>query len=183
MLLIKLAEGKGAVVTSGYVGNWEILGQAIAAAGYSIASPFYDPRVTPWRSQRGLQIIWRGDNSGKVTLQAPRNIGLMGFWIDRSRHQGCRGSCRSSAGRPSRRHTDSPGPADRRPGGLRLAPSSGEALQHYCRTHQSDSDRVDRGATAHRYADGSIGVDYLYGAQTVGVESPMMETNFGGGPH
>jgi hypothetical protein len=35
------------VVTSGYVGNWEILGQAIAAAGgYPIASPFYDPRVT-----------------------------------------------------------------------------------------------------------------------------------------
>ena len=29
-----LAEGKGAVVISGHVGNWEILGQAIAAAGF-----------------------------------------------------------------------------------------------------------------------------------------------------
>lgn len=84
-----LAEGKGAIVISGHVGNWEILGQAIAAAGYpiaTIATPFYDPRVTrwldQWRGQRGLKIIWREQNSGKAILRVLRSNKLMGFLID-----------------------------------------------------------------------------------------------------
>jgi KDO2-lipid IV(A) lauroyltransferase len=84
-----LAEGKGAVVISGHVGNWEILGQAIAAAGYpiaTIAKPSYDPRVTrwldEWRSYHGLRIIWRDQNSGKAILRALRSNYLMAFLID-----------------------------------------------------------------------------------------------------
>lgn len=84
-----LAEGKGGVLISGHIGNWEILGQAIASAGYpiaTIAKPFYDPRVTAWlqrwRTQRGLQIVWRGDNTGKAILRVLRNNALMGFLID-----------------------------------------------------------------------------------------------------
>ncbi len=84
-----LAEGKGAIVISGHVGNWEILGQAIAAAGYpiaTIATPFYDPRVTRWldrwRGQRGMKIIWREHNSGKAILRVLRSNKLMGFLID-----------------------------------------------------------------------------------------------------
>ena len=86
-----LAEGRGAIVISGHVGNWEILGQAIAAAGYpiaTIATPFYDPRVTrwldKWRSQHGLKIIWSDENSGKAILRALRNNQLMGFLIDQN---------------------------------------------------------------------------------------------------
>jgi len=84
-----LAEGKGAIVISGHVGNWEILGQAIAAAGYPIATvakPAYDPRVTrwlhEWRSRHGLKIVWRGQNSGKAILRALRTNNLMAFLID-----------------------------------------------------------------------------------------------------
>jgi KDO2-lipid IV(A) lauroyltransferase len=84
-----LAEGKGAVVISGHVGNWEILGQAIAAAGYpiaTIATPFYDPRVTAWlqqwRTRRGLEIVWRGHNTGKSILRVLRSNSLMAFLID-----------------------------------------------------------------------------------------------------
>lgn len=84
-----LAEGRGAIVISGHVGNWEILGQAIAAAGYpvaTIATPFYDPRVTQWldqwRGQRGMKIIWREQNSGKAILRVLRSNELMGFLID-----------------------------------------------------------------------------------------------------
>ena len=84
-----LAEGKGAILISGHVGNWEILGQAIAAAGYplaTIATPFYDPRVTRWldrwRAQRGMKIIWREHNSGKAILRVLRSNKLMGFLID-----------------------------------------------------------------------------------------------------
>lgn len=84
-----LAEGKGAIVISGHIGNWELLGQAIAAAGYPIATiarPLYDPRLTAWlqrwRSARGLQIIWRDRNSGKAILRALRQNQLMAFLID-----------------------------------------------------------------------------------------------------
>lgn len=84
-----LAEGKGAIVISGHVGNWEILGQAIAAAGFpiaTIATPFYDPRLTKWldewRSKRGLKILWRDRNSGKAILRALRGNNLMAFLID-----------------------------------------------------------------------------------------------------
>jgi Kdo2-lipid IVA lauroyltransferase/acyltransferase len=84
-----LAEGNGAIVISGHVGNWEILGQTIAAAGYpltTIATPFYDPRVTQWmnewRTQRGLKIVWRERNSGKAILRVLRQNHLMAFLID-----------------------------------------------------------------------------------------------------
>ena len=87
-----LAEGKGAVMISGHIGNWELMGQAIAAAGYSIATiakPFYDPRVTrwleEWRTSHGLQVVWRDEgNAGKTILRVLRQNGLMGFLIDQN---------------------------------------------------------------------------------------------------
>lgn len=84
-----LAEGKGVVLITGHVGNWEMLGQAIAAAGYpitTIARPSYDPRVTAWlhqwRTRRGLQVVWGDRNSGKAILRTLRKNGLMAFLID-----------------------------------------------------------------------------------------------------
>jgi KDO2-lipid IV(A) lauroyltransferase len=84
-----LAEGKGVVLITGHVGNWEILGQAIAAAGYpitTVAKPSFDPRVTrwlqEWRSRHGLKVIWRGQNSGKAILRALRSNSLLAFLID-----------------------------------------------------------------------------------------------------
>jgi KDO2-lipid IV(A) lauroyltransferase len=86
-----LAEGKGAIVISGHVGNWEFLGQAVAAGGYpltTIATPFYDPRLTrwmnAWRTQRGLKVLWRDGNSGKAILRVLRQNQLMGFLIDQN---------------------------------------------------------------------------------------------------
>ena len=83
------SEGKGAIVISGHVGNWEILGQAIAAAGFpltTIATPFYDQRITEWmnnwRTQLGLKILWRDGNSGKAILRVLRQNHLMAFLID-----------------------------------------------------------------------------------------------------
>lgn len=84
-----LAEGKGVVLITGHIGNWEILGQAIAAAGYpitTIARPSYDPRLTAWlhqwRTRRGLQVVWRQRNSGKAILRVLRKNSLMAFLID-----------------------------------------------------------------------------------------------------
>ncbi len=84
-----LGEGKGAILISGHVGNWEMLGQAIAGAGYpiaTIAASFYDPRVTQWlqqwRARYGLKILWRNQNSGKAILRVLRSNQLMAFLID-----------------------------------------------------------------------------------------------------
>ncbi|MGH7827664.1 MAG: lysophospholipid acyltransferase family protein [Candidatus Binatia bacterium] len=85
-----LSEGKGAITISGHIGNWELLGQSIAAAGYPIATvakPFYDPRITrwlhKWRTVHGLQIIWRDrSNTGRSILRVLRQNGLMAFLID-----------------------------------------------------------------------------------------------------
>jgi KDO2-lipid IV(A) lauroyltransferase len=86
-----LAQGKGAIIISGHVGNWEMLGQAIAAAGFpvtTIATPFYDPRLThwmnDWRTQLGLKILWREGNSGRAILRVLRQNELMGFLIDQN---------------------------------------------------------------------------------------------------
>lgn len=87
-----LAEGKGAVMISGHIGNWELIGQAIATAGYpiaTIAKPLYDPRVTrwlrKWRTSRGLQIVWRDEgNAGKTILSVLRRNRLMAFLIDQN---------------------------------------------------------------------------------------------------
>jgi KDO2-lipid IV(A) lauroyltransferase len=59
-----LAKKKGVVLITGHIGNWEMLGQAIAAAGYpiiTIARPSHDPRVRAWlhqwRTRRGLETV------------------------------------------------------------------------------------------------------------------------------
>lgn len=84
-----LAEKKGVVLITGHIGNWEMLGQAIAAAGYpitTIARPSYDPRVTAWlqqwRTSRGLQVLWRKRNSGRAILRVLGKNRLMAFLID-----------------------------------------------------------------------------------------------------
>jgi hypothetical protein len=46
-----LAEGKGAVLISGHIGNWELMGRAIAAAGYPIAT------VAKPLTIRGLPVV------------------------------------------------------------------------------------------------------------------------------
>ena len=87
-----LEEGKGAVVITGHIGNWELLGQAVAASGYPIATvakPLYDPRITrwlqKWRTAHGLQLIWRDEkNAGKTILSVLRSNQLMAFLIDQN---------------------------------------------------------------------------------------------------
>jgi Kdo2-lipid IVA lauroyltransferase/acyltransferase len=84
-----LAEKKGVVLISGHIGNWEILGQAIAVAGYPItyiARRAYDPRLTAWlhqwRTSLGVEILWRNRNSGRAILRVLEKNRLMAFLID-----------------------------------------------------------------------------------------------------
>lgn len=61
------AEGRGALLVSAHLGNWELYAQAMAAAGVpvtTVAKPLYDPRLSAWvdghRRAHGLRIVWRG---------------------------------------------------------------------------------------------------------------------------
>ena len=83
-----LAQGKGVVAVTGHIGNWELLAQAVAQSGYpisTVAKPLYDPRLTAWvntwRTARGLQIIWRGQNP-KAMLRVFRQGGILAFLMD-----------------------------------------------------------------------------------------------------
>ena len=92
-----LAGGKGVVIVSGHVGNWELLGQMVANAGYrvtSIGKPLYDPRLTrlvhKLRTAYGMQILWRGDAGlTKEMMRVFKENGILGLLIDqRTRVQG-----------------------------------------------------------------------------------------------
>jgi lauroyl/myristoyl acyltransferase len=78
-----IAEGKGGVLLSGHVGNWEILGRAIALAGYPIATiarPFYDPRITAVAAQVAHaaratnHLAWRQHWQGDLACSAQQSV-------------------------------------------------------------------------------------------------------------
>lgn len=85
-----MAHDKGVVAVTGHIGNWELLAQVVAHAGYpatTIARPVYDPRLTrlihKHRTAWGLHVIWRGDNSGaKDILRVFRERGMLALLID-----------------------------------------------------------------------------------------------------
>lgn len=85
-----LARQKGLVAVTGHIGNWELLAQVVAAAGYAVgtvARPLYDPRLTRWvhreRTRNGLQLLWRGDaHVSKQMLRMFRRNEILAMLID-----------------------------------------------------------------------------------------------------
>ncbi|NRD64536.1 lipid A biosynthesis acyltransferase [Corallococcus exiguus] len=85
-----LAKGKGVVVVSGHVGNWELLARRVARAGYpsqSIAKETSDPRLTAlvedFRAKGGVRSIWRGqEGAARAMLRALRSGEILGILID-----------------------------------------------------------------------------------------------------
>ena len=85
-----LAEGHGVVAVSGHLGNWELMAQAMAAAGFpvtGIARPLYDPRITRLvhaaRTRFGMKLSWRGDSAvSKDMLRVFRQNELLAMLID-----------------------------------------------------------------------------------------------------
>jgi KDO2-lipid IV(A) lauroyltransferase len=67
VLKAALARGKGAIITGGHFGNWEIMGCAISAAGYpmsfvvaDIHNRFLDRMINEHRRSMGVKIIPKG---------------------------------------------------------------------------------------------------------------------------
>ena len=85
-----LEENKGVVAVTGHIGNWELLAQFLVQQDIpmvTIARPTYDPRITKWldevRSQYGLEVIWRGENSvSREMIRAFRSNKILALLMD-----------------------------------------------------------------------------------------------------
>lgn len=84
------AEGRGAIVLTGHVGNWEIGGAAVAASGVPIdvvvrlmGNPLFDGYLTATRSRLGMTVV-RDRDAVRHTARALRDGHVMAFLIDQS---------------------------------------------------------------------------------------------------
>ncbi|MEX2216933.1 MAG: hypothetical protein WD768_22665, partial [Phycisphaeraceae bacterium] len=83
-----LNTGKPAIVVTGHVGNWELLGFTKALLGYpvdAIARPIDNPLIDRWvkdvREQRGLRIIDKRGSNFQMT-RVLKASGILGFVAD-----------------------------------------------------------------------------------------------------
>ena len=81
-------EGKGVVLLSGHIGNWELLGAYIAMKGYpfsvvgrSLNNPRLDRLLVAHRERLGLKNIARGKATRQI-LRALHRGEMVGFLID-----------------------------------------------------------------------------------------------------
>jgi KDO2-lipid IV(A) lauroyltransferase len=88
-----LEQGKGGIVLSGHLGNWEIMGASAAVLGYPITYIVTTQRnkvVEAWidnlRREKGIEIIKTHD-SPKRMIQALRNNRLMAVLSDQDAHK------------------------------------------------------------------------------------------------
>ena len=84
------AEGRGAIVLTGHVGNWEIGGAAVAASGIPIdvvvrwmGNPLFDTYLTTTRHKLGM-IVVRDRDAVRHTARALREGHVLAFLIDQS---------------------------------------------------------------------------------------------------
>ena len=83
-------EGRGVVVVTGHIGNWELLARRVTAAGFdgtvvvrSSNNPYLGRWLATWRAASGLRVIERGaPDSPRRMLAALRRGGLLGLLID-----------------------------------------------------------------------------------------------------
>lgn len=86
--LRRVCQGRGAVMVTGHVGNWELLFRRCLRAGfdaYAVGKESHDPRFTALMERiRGKdRVIWRGaPGASRQMLQVFRNDGYLALLID-----------------------------------------------------------------------------------------------------
>ncbi|HEY0777479.1 MAG TPA: lysophospholipid acyltransferase family protein [Gemmatirosa sp.] len=93
------AEGRGVIVVTGHLGNWEVGGAYVAARGVPIdgiarqqENPLFDRFLTATRERLGMRIVWDGDAvrrtpralaAGRVVafLVDQGTLGLASTWV------------------------------------------------------------------------------------------------------
>jgi KDO2-lipid IV(A) lauroyltransferase len=90
LFLQQRAEGRGAIVLTGHVGNWEIGGAAVAASGVPIdvvvrlmGNPLFDKYLTATRTRLGMTVV-RDRDAVRHTARALRDGHVIAFLIDQS---------------------------------------------------------------------------------------------------
>lgn len=90
------AEGKGVVLVTAHIDNWELFARRIALLGLpcgTVAKEAQDPRLTALlqrsREEAGLRIFWRGSPmSAREVLRFLRTGGMLGILIDQDTRVG-----------------------------------------------------------------------------------------------
>ncbi len=84
-----LASGRGAILTTGHCGNWEVFNAWVGSAGYPLTVAVreaYDPRIdrvaTRLRSRFGPEVIPRGAGAGRKLAEAIHRNRIVGLLID-----------------------------------------------------------------------------------------------------
>jgi KDO2-lipid IV(A) lauroyltransferase len=100
-----LAGGKGAILITGHVGNWELAGAALAHRGYPMhvvaqaqRNPFMEEHLNATRKRHGMTVI--PDTAPHQCLKALRRGGVLTLLIDRAPREG--GLAVPFFGRPAR---------------------------------------------------------------------------------
>ncbi len=82
------AEGRGVIVVTGHLGNWELGGSYVAARGVPIdgvarqqANPLFDRFLTGTRERLGMRVVWDGD-AVRRTPRALREGRAVAFLVD-----------------------------------------------------------------------------------------------------
>jgi KDO2-lipid IV(A) lauroyltransferase len=103
------AEGRGIVVLSGHYGNWEWLARAIAAAGYSFAVLYKEPkdeglgaRLRDTRQAAGVRQIDHDDM--RSAIQWLRRGGVLGIVMDQEPRRTGDGALAPLFGQPTMTH-------------------------------------------------------------------------------
>ncbi|MFW6060076.1 MAG: lysophospholipid acyltransferase family protein, partial [Phycisphaeraceae bacterium] len=85
-----LNRGQGAVMVTGHLGNWEVLGYSMALLGYdvdAIARPIDNPLINDWllgiRQRRGMRIITKWNATDRM-MRVLREGGALGFIADQN---------------------------------------------------------------------------------------------------
>jgi KDO2-lipid IV(A) lauroyltransferase len=94
-----LALGRGCIVATGHIGNWELGGSYVAARGVGIdaiarrmANPLFDGWITRARQRLGMRVVWDGEavrrtpralreNRMVVFLSDQGALGLASSWV------------------------------------------------------------------------------------------------------
>jgi Kdo2-lipid IVA lauroyltransferase/acyltransferase len=88
------AEGKGVVVATGHLGNWELFARRIAALGLpagTVAKEAQDPRLTAILAagRKGLRIFWRNSAlAGRDLVRFLKAGGVVGILLDQDTRVG-----------------------------------------------------------------------------------------------
>lgn len=84
-----LASGRGAIITTGHCGSWEVFNAWVGSAGYPLTIAVreaYDPRIdsvaTRLRSRFGAEVIPRGEGAGRKLATALHRNRIVGLLID-----------------------------------------------------------------------------------------------------